>query len=326
MLTGASAAANKDYTSLFASWKLEHGKTYTSAASEASAFTQFTISEDLVAEHNSKGLSYVLGHNKYSDLSSEEFYMTKLGYTASAKKGAVSTAPVHKSNSKDIPQSIDWFTKGAVTPIKDQGGCGSCWAFSAVGAIEGAYAVASGNLVSLSEEELVQCDAVDHGCQGGIMESAFNFVQQEGLNSESNYEYTSGTGISGTCNSKKEMAPVVTVTGYTDVTPGNEDDLQSALAQQPVSIAIEADHPAFRYYQSGVLDSDSCGTKLDHGVLAVGYGTDAGVDYWKVKNSWGTTWGEAGFVRMVRGKNMCGLSNQPSYPTGAKKDGGVVVA
>ena len=197
---------------------------------------------------------------------------------------------------------------------------GSCWAFSTTGSIEGAYQIASGTLVSLSEEELVQCDRVsDNGCEGGLMDNAFEWIEKNGIALESTYPYTSGGGQTGSCDKSKAI-PAVTISSFKDVPKGDEDALKSAVALGPVSIAIEADKSAFQLYKSGVLDSPSCGKKLDHGVLAVGYGSDSdsGKDFWKVKNSWGATWGEQGFIRMVRGSNMCGIASQASYPTGAK--------
>jgi hypothetical protein len=201
---------------------------------------------------------------------------------------------------------------------------GSCWAFSTTGSVEGAYQIANGDLVSLSEEDLVQCDHNgDNGCQGGLMDNAFEWIEKNGIAAESAYPYTSGTGTTGTCDSASSKKPVVTLTSFRDVPKGDEDALKSAVAIGPVSIAIEADKSAFQLYKGGVLDSAACGTKLDHGVLIVGYGTDSGSskDYWKVKNSWGPTWGESGYIRMVRGKDMCGLAQSASYPKGVKKAG-----
>lgn len=152
------------------------------------------------------------------------------------------------------------------------------------------------------------------------MDNAFKYVEANGLCTEADYPYTSGSGITGTC--KKTCTPAVTITGFTDVPQNDEDSLKAAAANQPISVAIEADKSVFQLYKSGVLDSPSCGTNLDHGVLIAGYGTESGKDYWKVKNSWGTVWGMEGYILLARGKNMCGISLSASYPTGAKPASG----
>jgi hypothetical protein len=150
------------------------------------------------------------------------------------------------------------------------------------------------------------------------MDNAFKFVEKNGIASEADYPYTSGYGTTGSCKSDLEHRPVVTIESYTDVPSGDENALKAAASKQPVAIAIEADKSAFQLYSGGVLDNPGCGHQLDHGVLLVGYGTDSGKDYWKVKNSWGASWGEQGYIRMVRNKNQCGIAQMPSYPTGAK--------
>jgi len=323
-LFATAAAGSTNYAGLFDAWKTQYGKSYSSAFAEAKAFRAFAFNEEKISKHNSAGAStFELGHNEFSDLTADEFFATRLGYNATLPK-AVANEP-HVSTPEMLaaaPDSMDWAEKGAVTPIKNQGQCGSCWSFSATGSMEGAYFLASGKLVSLSEEDLVQCDQVDNGCQGGLMDNAFKFVEKNGVAAEAAYPYMSGTGIRGLCNAKKEKAAVVTVTGFKDVPSEDEDALKTAVAQQPVSIAIEADKSVFQLYKKGVLDSPMCGTKLDHGVLLVGYGTEKTLlghkDYWKVKNSWGATWGDAGYIKLARGKNMCGVASQASYPTGAK--------
>merc|ERR1712232_642480 len=246
------------------------------------------------------------------------FAATHLGYKSDGNRWG-DLPKVAFPEITDVADSIDWVAKGAVTPVKNQQQCGSCWAFSSTGALEGAFFKTTGKLQSLSEEDLVQCNSItDHGCKGGLMDNAFNWVQQNGICSEEAYPYTSGSGTTGTC--KKTCTPIVTITGHTDVPSNDESALKAAVSQQTVSVAIEADKSAFQLYKGGVLDNSACGKQLDHGVLVVGYGTD-GKDYWKVKNSWGATWGEQGYIRMVRNKNQCGIASQPSYPTGAKASG-----
>lgn len=198
-----------------------------------------------------------------------------------------------------------------MTPVKDQAQCGSCWAFSTTGGVEGAVQVATGKLTSLSEQQLVDCagSAGNQGCNGGLMDDAFNWiVSHNGIGSEASYPYTARDG---TC---KNVPSVSTITGYSDVQQGSEAALLSALQNQPISIAIEADQSSFQMFRSGIFKGP-CGTQLDHGVLLVGAGTDGGVDYWRVKNSWGTSWGDNGYIRIIRGQNMCGLSNMASFPT-----------
>jgi len=323
----------------FEEWKKEHNKSYDTVEKMTAAMSAFASNEEIIEKHNAQGLSYKLGHNEFSDLTWEQFKATHMSelFTNKAPKNM---NRVHLTGLGPKPaDSVDWVSKGAVTPVKNQQRCGSCWAFSTTGSIEGAYQIATGKLQSFSEEDLVQCDHNgDQGCQGGLMDNAFEWVSTNGLCTESDYPYTSGSGTTGTCKKTckaavtltghkdvpaKDAAHVVTISGFTDVPKEDEDALKSAVAKQPVSIAIEADKSAFQLYKSGVLDSAACGKQLDHGVLIVGYGTDSASskDYWKVKNSWGSTWGESGYLRMVRGKDMCGLAQSASYPTGAKSVG-----
>jgi C1A family cysteine protease len=195
---------------------------------------------------------------------------------------------------------------------------GSCWAFSTTGSTEGAHAIKTGKLLSFSEEQLVQCSASfgNDGCNGGLMDYGFEYIIKNGICSETSYPYTSGTGTTGTCT--KTCTPIKKIlSSYKDIPEGNENAIMKAIQLGPVSIAIEADTDAFQFYSGGVFNNTGCGTNLDHGVLIVGYGSAANVPYWIVKNSWGATWGEAGYIRMIRNENMCGLANSASYPIAA---------
>jgi len=302
-------------------------KSFDGISHKANAFENFKANDELIEEHNGKNLSYTLGHNEYSDLSNEEFN-TRMGFKfkkktflRTKKNRKTKLNMVHKvKNLESTPSSVDWVEKGAVTDVKNQGSCGSCWSFSTTGALEGAYAIASGSLVSLSEQQLVSCDTTDSGCGGGMMDNAFTWIKNNGgVCKESAYPYESSGGTAPSCTSSCSAA--VTCTGYTDVTENDEDAMLTAVAEQPVSVAIEADQSVFQLYESGVLTDSSCGTSLDHGVLVVGYGTDSGTKYWKIKNSWGDSWGESGYIRIERdtgGAGMCGVASLPSYPTGAK--------
>ena len=288
----------------------------------------FADNEDYINAHNVKPhVTYQLGHNAFSGMSYEEW---KEHVRVGGLKGEHVAAPqVHSAPAdvKSLPESIDWTTKGAVTPVKNQGQCGSCWSFSTTGALEGAYYNKYGNLKSFSEQNFVDCDnrsgnprGKDMGCNGGLMDNAFDWATKNGgVCEESAYPYTSGdTRKAGTCNDSGCKVADVAPKSHTDVQTNSDDALMSALAQQPVSIAIEADQKDFQLYKSGVFTAE-CGTKLDHGVLAVGYGSENGQDYYKVKNSWGETWGDKGYILLARGvsqkEGQCGmLSGPPSYP------------
>jgi xylem cysteine proteinase len=269
-----------------------------------------------------------MGINQFADYTHEE-YKNLLGYNASAKKAN----PIAVLDTVNLAASVDWTTLGAVTPVKNQQQCGSCWAFSTTGAIEGAIAIKTKKLTAISEQELVDCAGSfgNQGCNGGLMDDGFKFVMAQGDSLETTYAYTAATG---TCDSAKETAAdgvkKSLITGLKDVTPQSCADMMAAVALGPVSVAIEADQTGFQHYATGVF-SGACGASLDHGVLVVGYGTDGSSDYWKVKNSWGSTWGDAGYIRMAKsckatGRSLlgggkptaageCGILSQPSYPT-----------
>lgn len=305
------------YESEFADFLVKHNIQISNGAEFVKRLQIFADNMDLIDTHNAGNSSYKMGINQWSHLTLEEFH-------AAVNLGGVKR-PALRSNAKkhvatgSVPASVDWSTTPAVSPVKNQGSCGSCWSFSATGGLEGAYYVKTGTGTSLSEQQLVSCDnkGDDQGCNGGWMDSAFEFAQGNGgLCSEADYPYVSGNGQNPTCKTTCSNVPNTKPSSWTDVTPGSVDDLTSAVAQQPVSIAIQANQVAFQTYSSGVL-TGKCGQRLDHGVLAVGYGTwTDGTPYWKVKNSWGTGWGMNGYILIERSSaDLCGVLDAASYPT-----------
>lgn len=274
----------------------------------------------MVEQHNleaDRGLhSYRMGMNAFGDLTNQEFVAMMNGYRMSANRTAGATY-LPPSNVGDLPSEVDWRTKGYVTPVKNQGQCGSCWAFSSTGSLEGQHYKKTGQLVSLSEQNLVDCSKKEgnYGCEGGLMDQAFTYIKKNrGIDTEKSYPYRAKDGH---CRFSRANVGA-TDTGYVDIPHGDEGALQSAVATVgPISVAIDAGHPSFQMYKSGVYYEPRCSTsRLDHGVLAVGYGTEDTKDYWLVKNSWGPKWGMAGYIRMSRNRdNNCGIATQASYPT-----------
>ena len=328
-------------------------------------FEKWVENHKYIEEVNARNLTYSLHHNQFSGMDTDEFnqYLgysnqagvlgrkfnpekikktfdtTKCLYNCAKHNKEVSTLKTvecvtecldsHELSVKTLPDSVDWVTNGAVTPVKNQGQCGSCWSFSTTGSLEGAFYLKTGTLDSFSEQQLVDCDnrqnkenkGTDMGCNGGLIDNAFSRIEKNnGLCTEDSYPYVSGTSTTaGSCQTSCEIVSGSEITSFTDVTPGSDEAMMTALSQQPVSIAIEADQKDFQLYKSGVF-TGSCGTNLDHGVLAVGYGTSDGTDFYKVKNSWGTTWGDDGYILLGRGDDFnkgsgqCGMLLSASYP------------
>lgn len=303
---------NETY-SRFLDFKSRYNKVYTETENIL-RYNIFVDNLNIIDKHNSESHTWTMGINKFSDMTHSEFKSEKTCTRSSNSNiRRVNMNRNYYPRVEDLPDEVDWSTKGAVTPVKDQAQCGSCWAFGTTGAVEGAYFLATGKLKSFSEQQLVDCDKdFDEGCNGGLYTYAFEYIEKNGICSESDYPYL---GVDSTC---KKCRSVTKIDSYVSVTPNDETALQQAVALQPVAVAIEADTMIFQSYSSGIIKSTSCGTNLDHAVLVVGYGTLNGVAYWKIKNSWGESWGDNGYVLLERNSSdkagICGLASEPAYP------------
>ena len=323
------SAAAVDVAADFESWVARHTKSYESAEEWIRRAAIFAENAAFVAKHNAEHArgehSHWLGLNALADRTSEEF-SEMLGYDRSlrsaARKPRDDPSDWEYADVRAPPQK-DWVREGAVTHVKNQGQCGSCWAFSTTGSVEGVHFIKTGELVSVSEEELVSCSTKGNaGCNGGLMDNALDWiVRNGGIDSEADWPYNAEAGHCGWF--ARRFRRPVKIDGFVDVPPEDEAALEKAVAMQPVSVAIEADHRSFQLYAGGVYAANDCGTQLDHGVLVVGYGFDADSPghkhFWKVKNSWGDAWGEDGFIRIAKGgkgpAGQCGVASEPVYPT-----------
>ena len=300
----------------FTDFLIDFDRRYNSIENLVDRFYIFKDNMEYALEENTKGNSYILGITKFMDLTHSEYKDLLNPLDFSLPKNYCKS----KSLSGSFPSGVDWREKGAVTPVKNQGSSGTCYSFSTTAAIEGAYVISGHPLTSFSEQQIVDCSKNygNLGVNGGMMTYSFSYVMDYGITTEQAYPYTSGTsGKAGTCQS---FTPVTKLSSCSEI-PANELQLTLAIAKQPVSVAIEADKRSFQMYTSGIYNDPNCGTNLDHGVAAVGYGTQNEQDYYIVRNSWGTSWGESGYIRIARNSvststnGICGIAMEASYPT-----------
>jgi len=308
--------SQKEYQVSFTNWMHKHGKSY-SHAEFSKRFQAYKLNLDFVNGHKSE--SFKVGMNKFGDLSSKEFASIYNGLRVPEGYLHKSTPMTATDAKVAVPASWDWRTSGAVTAVKDQGQCGSCWSFSTTGSVEGCHFLGSAKaLVGLSEQNLVDCSVAqgNQGCNGGLMTQAMQYIiSNNGIDTEASYPYTA-TGPNNCQYSASSIGS--TETSFVNVNSGDEGDLQAKVYTGPTSVAIDASQSSFQFYTSGVYNEPNCSSsQLDHGVLAVGWGTSSGTAYWIVKNSWSTSWGQNGYIWMSRNaNNQCGIATMATLPTG----------
>ncbi|KAM3392862.1 hypothetical protein ACQJBY_013812 [Aegilops geniculata] len=315
----------------FLRWQATHNRSYPSAGERLRRFQVYRDNVEYIDATNRRAnLTYQLGENQFADLTREEFLTKFTSYDGDARTEDDNTVitttmgggdtDMWSSGGEDVsldPPSVDWRAKGAVVPPKAQtSSCFSSWAFAAVATIESLHSIKTGKLVPLSEQQLVDCDQYNGGCNRGSFRRAFHWVHQNGgLTTEAEYPYKAAQG---TCDTAKSDHHVAAITGHASVPGSIELAMKHAVAKQPVAAAIELGND-IQFYKSGVY-SGPCGTRLQHAVTVVGYDADesTGEKFWIVKNSWGQTWGEPGYIRMQRkilGPGLCGIMLDVAYPT-----------
>jgi C1A family cysteine protease len=316
----AQPAYAKNYAMIFETWMQTHRFNFTEH-DYLNRLKTFIENDKFIDLENLKNLSYTLGHNKFSHMDFDEFSKTILcgNMKSNNLRGVNNIVKYTDVNVSALPTSIDWRTRNTVTPVKDQGNCGSCWSFSTTGSLESSYSIKTGQLVSFSEQNLVDCDHLDSGCSGGLMSNAAEFIRtNNGLCTEKDYPYVSGTsGKEGKCQTSCKTVQSSDAVSWVDVKQNDVDALKLALTKQAVSVAVEANR-GFQMYKSGVYTA-SCGSNLDHGVLAVGYNSADSQPYWIVKNSWSNSWGEDGYIRLAMNVDQkagqCGILSMAGYVT-----------
>ncbi|KAF7850597.1 hypothetical protein BT93_L5234 [Corymbia citriodora subsp. variegata] len=314
-----SAATPPNSTlAVFEQWTARHGRIYVNNLEKTKRYEIFLKNLHFIEDFNkAANRSYTVGLNQFSDLTTEEFHARYNGLQPMSRSSNSSAATTFEyQNVTQVPDSINWVDKGVVGSIKNQGSCGSCWAFAAVATVESGLAINGGPMLDLSEQQLVDCSKDNGGCKGGWVEAAFQYIKRDGITSEQNYLYK---GVEGDCNSEATLAHKVTIQGHHNI-PVDEHLIEMAVAAQPVTANIDTKSVEFRSYSGGVFTGPCGRQNLDHSIVIVGYGrsNSDGLNYWLIKNSWGEQWAEKGYMRIQRNsgirEGVCGINLAASHP------------
>ncbi|KAH7672350.1 Actinidain protein [Dioscorea alata] len=305
---------------LFEGWLVKLNKSYKESLEKEKRYEIFKDNLKYIDEHNAGNHTYTLALTVFADLTVEEYRSTYLRKLPTPSEYDLVN---HSDDENDdvynfnetvtVPNSMDWRDLGAVLPVKQQGGCFSCWAFTAVATIEAINQIVTGDLTSLSEQQLVDCD--HESCDAYYIHKTYEYIQQNGgIDTEQDYPYAA---VYTQCDTTKESNKVVTIDGYQWAPRNRERLLMTRVALQPVGVGVEAYERDFQNYGTGVF-TGYCGKKQDHAVTIIGYGNEDGVDYWLIKNSWGEFWGEGGYMKLERNTRevtgRCGVAEWPVYP------------
>ncbi|OEL16717.1 Ananain [Dichanthelium oligosanthes] len=296
----------------FQEWMAEHNRTYKDEAEKAQRFQVFKANADFVDGSNAAGNQYNLATNEFADMTNDEFVsmFTGLEEPNELSKGR-EMLQVTLDLSEGVPESVDWRANGAVTDVKNQGKFASCWAFSVVAAVEGIHQITNGELLSLSEQQVLDCSkTIFKGGKGGRLKNGFRYIMDKGITTQDAYPYVAAKRA---CRSG--VQPATKIRNYRSLPATNEKQLARVVANQPVSVALHASR-AFQLYKGGVLTSGGCKGQVNHAVTVVGYGKVAedGTKFWLVKNSWGKKWGEEGYIKLERDTRTCGVAKFAFVP------------
>ena len=296
----------------FQSFMKTYNKYYSSEEEYNFRFSTFKDNLSYIKRINSLSKDWILAVNSFADLTQSEFTKT---YTSSIQETQFESLVFNNEKPLTIPVSVDWRSKGIITPVRNQENCACGWAFAAVGAVEAVWALAGHKLVELSEQQLIDCSSTqgNKGCNGGSSSNAFKYIQANGIANLTSYPYVAENGRCEKTAAAKIVAKISTFAG---VTPNSALALKTAVALQPVAVGVDADASVWQFYSKGTVTAN-CGTNLNHTVLLVGYNTAPTVPYFIAKNSWGPVWGNDGFIQLgiIDGPGVCGLQISPYYPS-----------